>query len=112
VTGSGSALSGPDLTVDIVSPIQEDAGVVTLHVFHRGFADIIALLSFEWYFESEPRLKRMESEDPVTGLLQGERSLPLPMSTSSQVRLLADTVSQATASPTVKVGVTQIINVF
>jgi len=97
VTGSGSALSGPDLTVDIVSPIQEDAGIVTLHVFHRGFADKIALLSFEWYFESEPRLKRMESEDPVTGLLQGERSLPLPMSTSSQVRLLADTVSQTIA---------------
>ena len=108
MTGLGSALNGPDLTVDIVSPIQEDAGIVTLHVFHRGFADKIALLSFEWYVESEPRLKRMESEDPVTGLLQGERSLPLPMSTSSQVRLLADTVSQTTASPTVKVGVTQI----
>ena len=107
VGASGSALS--DLTVNIVTPMwQEDAGIVTLLVFHRGFAHKIASTSFELYDIAEPRLERMESEDPVTGLVQGERSLRIAMSTPSQIRLLATTVSQMTASPAVKVGGTQI----
>ena len=104
----GGGNSRPKLIVDFLTPIwQEAAEMSNLLAYHRQFPDKIAQISFEWYDVSEPRLDRMEREDPVSGLVQGQTSLEVPMSSPSQARILVNTVSEM-AAPSIKVGDSQI----